>query len=223
MTKPEPAEAAVPRPQAPGLRQYRLEPELAGATWTPSVKVEEPAPPQAGPLLSTTIPVTARTLPEADGAPVSAVLPVVEPSFEVGVPMRPIAGLRPRPRVEIDALEFAPEVHVDPASCLKFEDFRFAVMVFGAPRLPVLPAGMKFEPPSRVTPITIVTKTQPVNEPVREQEVPKPEKPGPKLPTIPAARRSSGPVIPSIAQPPAVPAAQPSKSFWGAFRKYIKK
>lgn len=239
LTRPEPAEAAVPRPAAADFHELRVRPEVAPASWTPSIAEDIVVPPQAGLLESTTIPIPAVSLPgNIDIHSAGAVFPVAEPTLGIVVPIRPIAGLQPRPPVAIDFMEFAPKPHSKPVSWLKFEDFRFAVMVFGMPPLDVLPEGLEFEPPPKAAEVAAATPEVPeisrqpeppqsrtaVAESARREDTgAKSEKVGPKLPTIPVARRKVTPTIPSIVQQPAEPAPEPSKSLWGALRDYMKR
>ena len=250
LTRPEPAEAAIHQPETADFHKYRVQPEVTGANWIPDLAHDEAVPPQAGLLESTAIPIPASPLPGViDISPPGAVFLAAEPALGIGVPIRPIAGLQPRPPVAIDFMEFAPKPRSKPAPFLKFEDLRFAVMVFGTPSLEVIPEGLEIEPPNFAPDVEFAEIPEPMTTPVttaapqssqadipappsqthkpdlsrQEKPVAKPEKPGPKLPTIPAARRKTTPMIPSIVQQPAEPTPEPSKSLWGVLRKYMKK
>ena len=260
--------------------------------WTPVV-AESQDPPHAAAVQNHMLPNLVESpskvyeLKIPEGLP-----PRTQLSSEISISPRPMAGLPLRPAASIDPFQFTGRPPAMAEQFVRFEDFRFAVMLFGSPELDVLADDMQRSaasvaelpadepidaplwdsaemvstfarlsmhsaplrgpsassslealrmaatpptPPRNAvetrSPDSLKTTHRTVAEMLvasveadagHEPSV-SPDKPRPKLPTIPAAKSRRTPAMPSILQSPVESEPDQSQSLWGALRKYIKR
>lgn len=290
--KPRVAQGSLVEPPATTIEAAVSAPVLQKPTWTP-VLAESQDPPLASMVQNHMLPgLAGSVLIRPVLYSPAEILPATHPNCDISINPRPIAGLPIRPSTSIDPLQFTGKPSAVPEQFAKFEDFRFAVMLFGSPELDVLadelplhlPSAQEQPIPSTVdarlwessaivstfAPLNIrsaapseptassslealrmaaapplpprnavetrsANASKPTEKPVAEKLVApveadsgngsgmSPEKPRPKLPTIPATRRRSAPAMPSILQSPAESEPDRSHSLWGSLRKYIKR
>lgn len=121
-------------------------------TWSP-VLAESQDPPLASLVQNRMLPSFAASIVSAPMVKVPDPLAaIVQPCHGISLGPRPVAGLQPRKAANIDLLEFAGRPQGMPEQSIRFEDFRFAVMLFGCPELDVLG---ETSPPELAAPETI--------------------------------------------------------------------